>query len=90
MKHVVTHHVEGSLAPESTDSDQPVPSNWKTTDYFPTGLDKFHYVAHHGRRERDSRTFRIVTASSTKERSPSFFYPNVIFLRSGRFKYHFN
>jgi hypothetical protein len=24
-KHVVTHHVEGSLAPECTDSDQPRP-----------------------------------------------------------------
>ena len=32
-KHVVTHHVEGSLAPGFTDTDQPRPSNWKATEW---------------------------------------------------------
>jgi len=32
-KRVVTHHVEGSLAPDFTDTHQPRPSNWKATGW---------------------------------------------------------
>jgi hypothetical protein len=59
---------------------QSVPSSWKATDYSRPGLDKFHYVAHHGRRERDCRAFSIASANRrypcSVRKSASLFLPH--------------